>query len=523
MRIGDELGGGRGANRRGRRLVTNLSNLNPVERIGHFFAETIWEDVPPGSRLKGLLYPKLRVLTLAFWNLQTHDAPTYAASLTYTSLLAIVPFLAVAFSLFLVFGGLEKAQSQVQDFILDYIAPGLKANVKDNLALWLKNIRARGGSTAILGAIVLVVTTVRTLTTLESTFNRIVGVKKGRPWAARITVYWALATLGPLLLGASLAMTATIRSSSFVQWLETHAPFIIVLYRFAPVLLTSGAFTLLYMFLPHAKVKPRAALIGGFVAGIAFEIAKSGFTVGAVKLVQTQNEVYGSIATLFVFLFWLYISWMIILVGLEVVVAVQSATTHRKEELATQVSQKFKEILALRIVTEVSERFHRGENVPPTVEELAKELDVPERLLYDLLGQLEDMGIIRWVEVEGEQHGFIPARTLEKITVRDVIIAMREHGAEGLSIRADEDTGYLLEILERTEEACTQVWAAENFKHIVESLDRRKSASAEERRAQTPAAQAMDQLAHHPDRITDETGTPATAAPEAATAPRARA
>ncbi len=453
-----------------RRIVQNLRDLNPIERFFHFFNETLWEERPDRGRLGRFLYPKLRVLTLAFWNLQAHDAATYASALTYTSLLALVPFLAVAFSLFLVFGGLDAVRDRLQDFLLDYIAPGMKAEVKVTIETFMKNVRKGGGSSAILGAVLLIVTTVRTLATLEGTFNRIVGVKRGRPWAARITVYWALATLGPILLGASLAMTATVRSTRFVLWLEDTAPFIVYLYSFAPMLLTCGAFTLLYLFLPNAKMKPRAAAIGGLVAGLVFELAKSGFTAGAVTLVKTQDQVYGSIATLFVGLFWVYISWIIILVGLEVVVAVQSAATHRKEELATQVSQKFKEVIGLRLVAEISLRFHHGSNAPPHVGELSRILDVPERLLRDILDQLEDAALIRTVEGPDEHPAFIPARSLEKISVRDVIAALREHGAVGLSITSDPETSYLLDVVYRADLAAAEVVASEDFRSIAEKI-----------------------------------------------------
>src|SRR5205085_8747474 len=127
-------------------------------------------------------------------------------------------------------------------------------------------------------------------------------------------------------------------------------------------------------------------------------------------------------------LVWIYISWTIVLIGLELVVATQSATTHRKEELATAVSEKFREMIALRLVTEVCERFHLGQP-PATVDRISAALDVPDRLLHRVIEVLEDASVLRQVdEAEGES-GFVPARPLEKVTVQDVIDAMREAGA----------------------------------------------------------------------------------------------
>jgi membrane protein len=355
------------------------------------------------------------------------------------------------------------------DALVRYLAPGMTETATEKINEYMVAIRSGARANAVIGTILILVTVIRTLSTLEGTFNDIVGVKKGRPWSSRIPIYWAVATLGPVLLGASLTMSASVRSSEFVVWLEQRTSAIEYAYRAAPTLLTCAAFSLLYALLPNAPVRKHAAVVGGIAAGLAFEVAKYGFTTAAAGLLRSYEQVYTSIAAVFVFLVWIYVSWTIVLIGLELVVATQSATTHRKEELATAVSEKFREMLALRLTTEVAERFHHG-RPPPTVAGISGALDVPDRLLHEVIEILEDASVLRQVGEPDAEPGFLPARPLDKISVQDVIDAMREAGATGLSVKIDDETKYLARVVEGANAACAKVCAEETMQRIVERL-----------------------------------------------------
>ncbi|HVY62070.1 MAG TPA: YhjD/YihY/BrkB family envelope integrity protein [Planctomycetota bacterium] len=465
-----------GADRNSRALRRRLleigqANLNPWDRFRRFFSVTIWEERPDLTRWRRFLYPKLRILTLSVWNFRAHGLPTHASALAYTSLVALVPVLAVAFSLFQVFGGLSSAKDSLMDALVRYLAPGMTDTATEKINEYMIAIRSGARANAVIGTVLILVTVIRTLSTLEGTFNEIVGVKKGRPWSSRIPIYWAVATLGPVLLGASLTMSASVRSSEFVQWLDQRTSVVEYAYRIAPSLLTCAAFSLLYALLPNAPVRKHAALVGGVAAGVAFEVAKLGFTTLAANLLRSYEQVYTSIAAVFVFLVWIYISWTIVLIGLELVVATQSATTHRKEELATQVSEKFREMLALRLTTEVAERFHHG-RPPPTIAGISGALDVPDRLLHEVIEVLEDAAILRQAGEPDVEPGYVPARPLEKISVQDVVDAMREAGSTGLSVKVDEETRYLARVVEDANAACTRVCGEETMRRIVEELAR---------------------------------------------------
>lgn len=472
--------------RRPRRHVGDMLSApipNPIERLTHFFRETIWEDPPAPSLARRLVFPRLRVLTLVYWNYWAHGLARHAAALTYSSLLALVPVLAVGFSLFTAFGGLEEGGRVLREYVYDLLAPSaeIRGQIVEKLdpMLTAAQRRAEQGArgSALLGTLLLFVTVVNTLSWIESSFNEIFGIKRGRPLFQRFTVYWSVATLGPVLIGASLAMTASVKSSVFLRRLQEYVPAVEIAYRVAPVILTCAAFTLLYRFLPNAKVRFRAAIAGGLIGGLLFETSKWGFTKVAATLLASYSKVYGGIALLLVFFFWIWLSWMVLLIGCEFVVATQSATTHRREELAAQVSQKVREMIALRVVTEISERFYNG-SPPVTAERLAVKLDIPLRLVYDVMSVLEAQGIVREVEEAPEEHSYLPARHIAKVSIYDVVRAMREDGAKGLSVRADEESRYLSRLVEEAEAASFRVYGEETLEKVVERLFEWRETSA---------------------------------------------
>ncbi|AOJ76294.1 YihY family inner membrane protein [Burkholderia ubonensis] len=238
--------------------------------------------------------------------------PQVAGSLTFTTMLALVPLVTVAFALFTAFPMFASFQIALQGFLADHLMPA-QFNIQIFKYLNQFASKAKGLTTA--GLIVLVVTSVMTMMTIESAFNLIWRVRKPRPFAQRVLAYWALITLGPLLFGVSLsissylftqslAFTGAAPTTSVVEWLLT----------FASLPLTVLAFTLLYVYLPNCTVAWRDAVVGGLFAAIAFELAKRGFGY-YVRRIPTYTAVYGAFAALPVFLLWVYLSWFIALLG----------------------------------------------------------------------------------------------------------------------------------------------------------------------------------------------------------------
>jgi membrane protein len=232
-----------------------------------------------------------------------------AGSLTYTTLLAIVPLLTVALSLATAFPVFETAMGALQDYVIENFLPDAGLGV---LADQIDAFTARAGNLTAIGLAVLAVTAVMLMLTIDDTLNRIFRVERKRPLVQRITMYWAVLSLGPLLIGLGLSMTSALVVNSFGKLnLDQVAEYVL---RGLPFLLTWAALAALYILVPNRKVRVSDALVGSFLAGIAFELAKRGFAV-YVSRFPTYTLIYGTFATMLIFLVWLYVSWLVVLAG----------------------------------------------------------------------------------------------------------------------------------------------------------------------------------------------------------------
>ncbi|WP_179404049.1 YihY family inner membrane protein [Burkholderia guangdongensis] len=238
--------------------------------------------------------------------------PQVAGSLTFTTMLSLVPLATVAFALFTAFPMFASFQISLQDFMADHLMP---AQFSIQIVKYLNQfaLKAKGLTTA--GLLVLVFTSVMTMMTIESAFNLIWRVRKPRPFAQRVLAYWALITLGPILFGVSLSISSYLFTQSLAfTGAQSPPPILEWMLTVASLPLTVLAFTLLYVYLPNCAVAWRDAVIGGVFAALAFELAKRGFGF-YVRRIPTYTAVYGAFAALPVFLLWMYLSWFVTLLG----------------------------------------------------------------------------------------------------------------------------------------------------------------------------------------------------------------
>ncbi|WP_246797664.1 YihY family inner membrane protein [Burkholderia perseverans] len=238
--------------------------------------------------------------------------PQVAGSLTFTTILALVPLVTVAFALFTAFPIFSSFQASLQSFLADHLMP---AQINNQIFKYLNQFSSKAKGLTTAGLIVLVVTAVMTMMTVESAFNVIWRVRKPRPFAQRVLAYWAIITLGPLLFGVSLSISSYLftKSLAFAGAPATPSSFEWLLTA-ASLPLTVVAFTLLYVYLPNCTVAWRDAVVGGVCAALAFELAKRGFGY-YVRRIPTYTAVYGAFAAVPLFLVWVYLSWLIALAG----------------------------------------------------------------------------------------------------------------------------------------------------------------------------------------------------------------
>jgi membrane protein len=241
-----------------------------------------------------------------------------AGSLTFTTVLSLVPLLTVMLALFTVFPVFIDFEQALHDFLVERLMP---AQINSQIFEHLNQFAAQAKHLTVVGLIGLGVTAMMTMITIESAFNSIWRVRHPRPLMIRILVYWLILMLGPLLLGVSLSISSWLLGQS-MRLLPVHpvSPFVVTGLASATVLLSAFAFTLLYFYLPHHRVKWRDALMGGLFAALSFELAKRGFGL-YIRQFPTYTAVYGAFAAVPIFLLWVYLCWLITLFGAVLVAA----------------------------------------------------------------------------------------------------------------------------------------------------------------------------------------------------------
>jgi membrane protein len=328
-----------------------------------------------------------------------------AMALTYISLFAIVPALVVAFSVVQAFGGMDTVWKAVHEFLLENLAVGARQTIEPYLDRFVRNAHAT--SAGVVGGALLVYSAVSLFNEVERAVNEIWAVRRSRAVAQRILIYWAGLTLGPFLLAGSLTLghaVGTLLGGGAVPQ---------VLARAAAVLLSCMLFSALYLFVPATRVRVRAAVAGGIVAGIAWELAKALYTLAVARFFR-YHAVYGSVASIPIFLVWLYVSWILVLFGARVSFVVQHAAVLLRGH-AGDATTLGRELLAARAMLEVALAFAQ-ERPPPDPADVALRLEAFGEPVRETLGVLRQAGLV--LEVAG--GGLVPARPLDKLSLADV-------------------------------------------------------------------------------------------------------
>ncbi|MBN4016404.1 YihY family inner membrane protein [Rhodospirillaceae bacterium AH-315-P19] len=232
-----------------------------------------------------------------------------AAALSYTSLLAMVPILAIGVSAFAIVPGLDAVREEAGAMLFHNFAPHMEDSIRDKLSVFAENAR----ELTMVGFLALFATGIMLLSTIEKTFNQIWRVTQPRKRVPRLLAYWAVMTLGPVLIGAGLSVSGYLFAAT--EWFgSARAEEIRTFLRFLPFLFETAAIALLYMVIPNREVHWRDALIGGAVAAFLFEVGKRAFGLYLTAF-PTYEAIYGALAAIPIFLVWMYGSWLAVLVG----------------------------------------------------------------------------------------------------------------------------------------------------------------------------------------------------------------
>jgi membrane protein len=394
-----------------------------LDRLNTLIAEDVWlrepEELPQPARS---LYRPLRLVSIVAHGFVENRLTLQASALTFSTLLSIAPFLAVAFSLLKGFG----VQNRLRPLLAELLAPlGPSAEeITTRLITFVNNVNV--GALGAVGLVTLFITIVSLISNIELSFNRIWGVKTPRRLARRFSDYLSVLLVGPVLVFAGLGIIASLQSSAVMQVLMAIEPFgtlILIALWLVPYLTLWGAFTFVYIFIPNTTVRMRPALLGGLVAAILWVTAGWGFAAFVASSTK-YTAIYSSFAILLLFFLWSYVGWVIVLLGAEVAYAHQHVRVYRGGRKASAASTAERERLALGIMVLVGRQFLHGKP-PLTADALANRLKVSAQLVGELLQVLAGNQLLITVS-DGQM--FVPARDLEQVNVKEILDALRTFG-----------------------------------------------------------------------------------------------
>jgi membrane protein len=404
-----------------------------------------------------------------------------ANALTYRTLLSLVPLLAVVFSLFAAFGGLRASEEALSGVLAENLAPGPAEAAMQHLREFTG--RTSAGAVGGVGVVLLFLTVVSLLSSIEESMNALWGIRQGRPFLARFVVYWTTLTVGPVLLAVSLSLTSAAQSSALVERFNGFVPgAAAVVFLLVPWLVTCAAMTLLYLIVPNAHVSRSAALAGGVVAGTLWELAKRLFTWASASLIR-YDAVYGSFGTLPAFLFWLQLGWVIVLLGSKMTYVLQHASALRDERVQRPVGPAGREFLALGCMIKVGLAFRRG-GVPPRLQELLPGTRSALQAEQEVLGRLVDAGLLRAVRIgtsdgEGDANaeGYVPGRDPSRVSVEAIVAVVQQDGAIPVEL---DPGGVAGEVLARAHAATVVVTGTLTLAELLERAENDAARSPDE-------------------------------------------
>lgn len=390
-----------------------------MDAYGYFWTG-VWKDPR-----KNIWTSTLKTLNLTVRSFTDTGLQNKSMSLTYSTVLALVPALALIFAISRGFGFQDTVQNE-----LYVIFPAQQKAISTAISFvdsYLK--QSSQGLFVGVGIVMLLWTLVSLLSNIEEAFNSIWNVKKSRSFPQKVTDYIAICLMVPVLMicssGASIFMSTIVQENLNLPFLT---PVINSLLEFAPLVMAWLAFTLSYFLIPNTKVQIKYAAIAGAVCAVAFQVLQLLFVNGQIYVTK-YNAIYGSFAFLPLMLIWLQLSWLILLTGSVLAYSLQNVFAYNYLGDITDVSQSYRREVALVVTALVFRRFRRG-RPPYTLYDLSRHYDLPMKLVSHSVESLRKAGILYIVADDKDRAGIAPAVEIDKMSVGEL---MRRLDAEGNS------------------------------------------------------------------------------------------
>lgn len=426
---------------------TAFDNTGRIERQLKRLDRWLWEfETARPSAWHKRFWHLSRVVVAVVRDLLRGQITLHAMSLVYTTLLSLVPFLALSFSVLKGFG-VHNQLEPVLDRVLAAPLGERGPVVVNNILTFVDNIKV--GVLGSVGLAFLIYTVVSLIQKIERSFNEIWRVSESRSMAQRFSSYLSVIMIGPLLVFSAMGATAAVVNSDWVQQIIAIEPFgwlFGLLTSLMPYLVIIGLFTFLYTFIPNTKVRLRHAALGGLVAGIIWQSTIFGFTL-FVSASTRYTAIYSGFAVGIMLLIWLYLAWIILLVGAAVAFYSQHAQQITRERV-TPPCARIDELTGLAIMYQVARQFDNTGG-GAAINEMESSLSVGPEVTARMIQKMIDHKLV--VEAGPEASCLIPARSLDHITLTELYRALRaEQTRLPPSLKKDP---VLHEFLEKTETA----------------------------------------------------------------------
>lgn len=393
-------------------------------RLWDYCSEGVWEDYRDTAKVK-----VVKTLSLAVRTFRNSDLQTKACAMTYRTLLAVVPVLALLFAIGRGFGMQELIETEVYKYLPSQqkaIEVAFKF-VDSTLA------QASGGVFVGVGIIFLLWTIVSLLDSVEDTFNEVWGVTVARSFFRKVTDYLAICIILPILMVCSGGMQVMVSSAIQSLFPDFLTPFLEVLFDCLSYLLAWLFFAGAYMLIPNTKVSLRNALIAGVLAGTAFQVLQWLFLSGQLYVAK-YNAIYGSFSFLPLMLIWMQLSWLITLAGALICCAAQNISMFSYDKQTRTISIDYRRRVTVAILTVIVRRFD-AEQPPLTVEALSRRYDIPMRLAIEIVNRLIAAKMLVKVFSAGDHDAdpatllVIPAHPVDRYTLDFVNRTLDSYGA----------------------------------------------------------------------------------------------
>lgn len=419
-----------------------------AHRAWRFVSEDIWDvELSSLSRMRRFGVNAIRVIHLVFRGFVENECPLHASALTYSSLMAIVPILALALALLRGLGAADKLEMKILEAVTTM--PAQFQEIVNQILGYVRNTNftTLGG----VGLALLIWIVIDVLGRVEMSFNRVWGVAVSRSLLRKVSDYLSILMVVPVLIIAATTLNATLTSPVIIhlvqEWLGPAQIIYSRLLSLTPFLVTCAAFIFLYKYMPNTRVNALPAVISGLAGGslwIGWQWIYITLQIG----ISHYNAIYATLASIPIFLFWLYISWQIVLLGAEIGFALQNYATYKMEQRAHGASTRSRIMLALSIMSNAAQSMMI--NVPHfRVSAYARGHRIPVRLINEVVDQLVEANLL--AEVAACDGSYVLLKVPDSIRVTDVINVMIQSGASPQSLGLDRLNPAIRQVLGKEE------------------------------------------------------------------------